>query len=416
MDFKWETFHTLVVAIAVIILAGVSLAVVFAMKNTSRTGQFPPIPAACPDKWTSDGIDSSGNPFCKISDPSSNLPLMIAIGTTNSAVSRTGSQWTTKPAQTLKGIVHRDGNTWLGVTSSNAIRTFTVDDVSGGFTVANSDITITTPLIPIINGIYRDSGTVFWIYGADLATNPTMGKIQKITYTAPSTYVTDTAIDVKKDSTVILTNIKGFTFGHDNSITVVGTGNDNHIANYIVSSSTWKAKGKISDVFTPTSIAFNHPVYVVVGTGTGSYANTTVYISSNNPTSNSTTMGWQRMSNTRDRLEIPQQVIYNADMKMFVAIGSGSNKQIATSLNGYSWQTVTTTALNGGVTIGYKTKDTEEILKVNNQGIGTLKTVGPLLWDDVYRVNLQTSTICDQRNWANINKLEWDGVSNYNSC
>ena len=29
---------------------------------------------------------------------------------------------------------------------------------------------------------------------------------------------------------------------------------------------------------------------------------------------------------------------------------------------------------------------------------------------------LDSATVCDKKEWANTNKVHWDGVSNYNSC
>ena len=35
---------------------------------------------------------------------------------------------------------------------------------------------------------------------------------------------------------------------------------------------------------------------------------------------------------------------------------------------------------------------------------------------DFYSKKTKYKTICDKKNWANLNGISWDGVSNYNKC
>lgn len=35
---------------------------------------------------------------------------------------------------------------------------------------------------------------------------------------------------------------------------------------------------------------------------------------------------------------------------------------------------------------------------------------------DFYSKGTKYKTICDKKNWANLNGISWDGVSNYNKC
>lgn len=57
---------------------------------------------------------------------------------------------------------------------------------------------------------------------------------------------------------------------------------------------------------------------------------------------------------------------------------------------------------------------------LSTTGGGMLKTAGgpPMKFEstDTSFLKLGTTQTCGQKRWANMNKVEWDGVSNYNKC
>ena len=437
-SFQMGSFHTIVLVVAFVILLVILMVVGFGIKNTSKAVPFPPVPSSCPDKWTS-SVDLSGNPKCELTDPSFNMPQIVAVGS-KSVFSANGEQWTNTKTSTISninGLANVAGNLWLYTKTDNSVKVCTIDK--------DGLIDTTSTTLPVISGSKSVSSVKGVIYateakttdattGAITTTTTTMyiygsdsGKlaIQPITYTKPT--ATDGSFDYRAYITSTISGtVKGLAY--KDATTILAVSDNTEI--YSITTSTWKERGTVPNM-TPQCITYADNRFVVGGSTTGSGTTATVIASTsgNMPTGD---LSWTPRAKQTDISGNVVGIIYTTDNKRFIAISdaiaaaSGSDAEKATadaaattiisSTNGSTWTSVAKgDKFIGGKAIGFRKNTTAN--KDLNVGSGFIKSVGNVKWDDAYSIKLGTSTICEQRNWANGNRqITWDGVSNYNSC
>ena len=411
-DFQMGSFHTIVLVVAFVILIIILGVVGFGIKKTSKAVAFPPVPSACPDGWTS-GADASGNPTCGVSDPSFNMPQIVAIGST-SVFSANGDQWSKMKTDTkdMTSLAHVIGNTWLYTTSSSVkVATITNDGK-----IDDTTTTATGTPLTVINGVVRayDDATA-----STLATKVTLyvygknsdGKlaIQQITYTISSKLITyETILSHSEDGSVI-----GMAYKDANTILAI---TDTNVYSVMKSGSDWiwTSRGPVPNI-TLKCIVFADNRFFVGGTGTGTDTVKPVISSTAGYIPTSGNISWRTRATTSNIDGTVVGLIYNTDAKLLIAISdetTANKKTLITSTNGTSW-TSHSDVFVGGKALGFrKNKTTTEM----NVGLGTMNAVGNVTWENAYTLKLGTSTICEQRNWASNNRVSWDGVSNYNSC
>jgi hypothetical protein len=410
-DFQMGSFHTIVLVVAFVILIIILGVVGFGIKNTSKAVAFPPVPSACPDGWTS-GADASGNPTCGISDPSGNMPQIVAIGT-KSVYSANGIQWSKMKTETKEAtsIAHVIGNTWFYIASSGVkVATITND---GEITDITPDIS-GTPL-SVINGVVRISDDATALTSATTVMLYVYGKnsdklaIQPITYTISSKKITyETIISSNDNGSVV-----GMAYKDINTILAI---TDTNVYSIMKSGSTWTwtSRGPVPNI-TLKCIVFADNRFFVGGTGTGTDTVKPVISSTAGYIPTSGNISWRTRATTSNIDGTVVGLIYNTDAKLLIAISdetTANKKTLITSTNGTSW-TSHSDVFVGGKALGFrKNKTTTEM----NVGLGTMNAVGNVTWENAYTLKLGTSTICEQRNWASNNRVSWDGVSNYNSC
>lgn len=410
-NFQMGSFHTIVLVIAFVILIIILGVVGFGIKKTSKAVAFPPVPSACPDGWTS-GADASGNPTCGVSDPSFNMPQIIAIGST-SVFSANGIQWSKMKTDTkdMTSLAHVIGNTWLYIASSSVkVATITNDGK-----IDDTTATISGTPLSVINGVVRahDDATA-----STLATKVTLyvyGKnsdaklaIQPITYTISSKLIIyDTILSHSDDGSVI-----GMAYKDANTILAI---TDTNVYSIMKSGSTWTwtSRGPVPNI-TPKCIVFADNRFFVGGAGTGTGTVKTVISSTAGYIPASGNISWRQRATTSNIDGTVIGITYT-DAKLLIAISSetaANKKTLITSTNGTSWKSQSDVFI-GGKAIGFRKNMTT---KEMNVGLGTMNAVGNVTWENAYTLKLGTSTICEQRIWASNNRVSWDGVSNYNSC
>jgi hypothetical protein len=432
-SFQMGSFHTIVLVVAFVILLVILMVVGFGIKNTSKAVPFPPVPSSCPNKWTS-SADLSGNPVCSLSDPNFNMPQIVAVGS-KSVFSANGDQWTNTTISNINGLANVAGNLWLYTTTTEP-KVCTIDK-DGLITDSATSINTTNPKIATVNGVvYANDDattTTMYIYGSNSS-----GKlaIQQIIYTKPTATAVNGsfAYGIASESTISGTVI-GLAYKDAKTVLAI---TDSIVYSIMKPSSTedwvWKSRGEISKTdanFTPRCITYADNRFFMGGETNGSTDATKIVIYStagNMPTGD---LSWTPRAKSADIAGDVVGIIYT-DNKRFIAISnqatatSGSDTEKATadaaattiisSTNGSKWTSVAKgDKFIGGKAIGFRKNTTAD--KGLNVGSGFIKSVGNVKWDDAYSIKLGTSTICEQRNWANGNRqITWDGVSNYNSC
>ena len=422
-SFQMGSFHTIVLVVAFVILLIILMVVGFGIKNTSKAVPFPPVPSSCPDKWTS-SADLSGNPVCSLSDPSFNMPQIVAVGS-KSVFSANGEQWTNTKTSTISninGLANVAGNLWLYTKTDNSVKVCTIDK--------DGEITEINPQ-PSFGGISKIATVNGVVYANDDATTTTMyiygsnssGKlaIQQVTYTKPTATAGSFAYGTAITSTISGT-VKGLAYKDATTILAVSVNTEI----YSITTSTWKERGTVPNM-TPKCITYADNRFVVGGSTTGSGTTATVIASTsgNMPTGD---LSWTPRAKSADIAGAVVGIIYT-DNKRFIAISDkiasnninaaaedAAKTTIISSTNGSTWTSVAKgDKFIDGNAIGFRKNTTAD--KGLNVGSGFIKSVGNVKWDDAYSIKLGTSTICEQRNWANGNRqITWDGVSNYNSC
>ena len=410
------SFHTIVLVIAFVILLIILGVVGFGIKNTSKAVPFPPVPSSCPDKWTS-SADLSGNPVCSLSDPSFNMPQIVAVGS-KSAFSANGDQWSNTKTSTIaaiNGLANVSGDLWLYTKTDSSVIVCTIDK-DGLITDSTTSINTTNPKIATVNGV---------VYANDDATTTTMyiygssdGKlaIQPITYTKPTDIAGSFAYGTAIVSTILGTVI-GLAYKDANTLLTVS----DETKIYSITTSTanntttyaWKERGTVPNM-TPKCITYADNRFVVGGQGSGTTAPVIASTSGNMPSGN---LSWVPRARQSDISNVVG-IIYTDNKRLFAISNEtdAAKTTIISSTNGSTWTSVAKgDTFIGGKAIGFRKNTTAD--KGLNVGSGFIKSVGNVKWDDAYSIKLGTSTICEQRNWANGNRqITWDGVSNYNSC
>ena len=495
-SLQMGSFHTIVLVVAFIILIIILMVVGFGIKNTSKAVAFPPVPSACPNKWTS-GADLSGNPTCTLSDLSFNMPQIVAIGADKKSVySANGDQWNTitENLNTYTGLADISGNTWI------ITQTAKFYDASFNNTVESFNKTEISTAITDISGVVATNANECYVYGGTNSTDTASNSvIQKITYTGsavtpsdteylyiPNGTITGTIHAVSGGKSVLEPTATGTLANNDKFVynnttyTITKTTSETSVISYTVTptvalgknissaipvktrisgtviglaykptsttdglflaivrngtiytlySSTytssasspsspfdvWKSRGKVPTDFTPKCITYADNRFFMGG---GNTSDNIIYSTAGNmPTGDIT---WTPRAKKADISGNVAGIIYT-DNKRLIAISdsttaTAADTTIITSTNGSTWTSVAKgDTFSGGRAIGFRKNTTVD--KDLNVGSGFIKSVGNVKWDDAYKISLGTSTICEQRNWANGNKnILWDGVSNYNSC